>query len=387
MQVNQASKVGILTLTQSENYGTVLQAMATQRLFALASPEIDFELIPTDVRRVRTRRIMSLVNPRNMSFGLRRARNFMSMRHFVEPYMNGHRRYVNIADQRGASEYLQTRYGSLITGSDEVWNLANVGSESVYFVPTEFGGYRASFATSANRLNREALTEADEKKLGESLARYDYLSVRDTNTDNLVRTLTGGKRAPTEIIDPTLLYDFPEAEGLDFALPGTRKTKLLLMVRDPQLAAGVVRRLGDRFEIYSVFVKHQSSEYLRLSPLEFTKAFGQYDVVVTDFFHGTCMSIKNQANFLSIDREASYLEYESKIANITTKLGVSDRYLNLAQVPTDEAVAIVVERVHQSLSGEILPVDVEKAIARERDVAKTVIAEIVSGIHSRVSNG
>ncbi len=56
------SRVGILTLTQSENYGTVLQAYATHQLLNSAPSRDLYSLIPTDVHQVRRRRVLSLAN-------------------------------------------------------------------------------------------------------------------------------------------------------------------------------------------------------------------------------------------------------------------------------------------------------------------------------------
>lgn len=370
-------RVAIVTLTQSENYGTVLQAYATRRLFAAASP-FAFDLVPTDVRRVRWRRVASMAR----SFtDLDRIANFRSMRRFIAPEIRASRRYVDITDRMAATAYLQEHFDAYITGSDEIWNLANVGPDSIYFLPPELTGYRASFGTSANRLDRNTLSAATLDRLAASLARYDHITVRDTNTADMVADLLGDDHRPAEIIDPTLIYEFPESTPA--ARPESGRLRVLIMLHDHAVAEALVAHIGRRADLDSVFIRHSGARLLRLTPLEFTTVFGAYHCVVTDFFHGACMSIRTGVPFLSIDRERLYGDCQSKIANITSKLDLTGSYLNLVGMPGKVAAQQVVDFVDGVLNGDITRVNSRLALEREREYAQSVIATVVEGIAQR----
>ena len=382
-------RVGILTLTQSENYGTVLQAYATRRIFESLSSSLEFQLVPTDVRHVRRRRLQSLVNPRNPNTGITRINNFLSMRRFIRSELAPAGRYIDIKKRTAAIEHLNQGFEALITGSDEVWNLAFVGAQSLYYLPHGAGRYRASFATSANRLDIDALDSQDRNLLHNSLKSYSYLSVRDTNTRNFLRDLDLSLD-PIEIVDPTLVYDFPEAEPRRRlgSVVGSMESHILLMVRDRHIASSLITYFADvwpQSEIHTVFIKHAHTKYLRIDPLEFAGVFSEYDLVITDFFHGTCMSIRNRAAFICFDSETIYDKYESKIANLVRKLGLTGNYVNIANIGRQEGLNTLYALAAKILDGKYWSPDFEAALARERITARRVATEIVRQLEEELA--
>lgn len=375
-------RVGIVTLTQSENYGTVLQAYATHKLLSECAPDIDFELVPTDVGAVRRRRVMSLANPTNPSFGVSRARNFVAMRRFIRPVLpRGTSRWINIEDRASATEFLANRYDGYITGSDEVWNLAHIGIDSIYYLPTELPGPKASFATSANRLDPSSLQPSDRRRLTESLKGYSYITVRDGITRRLVDELTS--RSVTEIIDPTLQCRSltPAGEPVAPARPSNARPRMLLMVRNRTLGQQISQRFAPRVDVYSCFIRQDDTRFIQMTPQQFVGAFAEFDCVVTDFFHGTCMSIRSGARFVSFDTEATYGRYESKIKNILTKLECQDRYFDLTTVSTErvEAMMGTVEQLAFDGSGDAGE-RIAANLERERAHATLVTKEMVEAL-------
>ncbi|AWZ26450.1 hypothetical protein CEJ39_21720 [Rhodococcus pyridinivorans] len=378
---NSTGKIGILTLTQSENYGTVLQAYATQQLFDSADTPGRYSLIPTDVGHVRKRRLASVLNPKNPSFGVVRARNFASMRQFVSPYVHRPtgRRWVDISDRNGALEYLNSQFEGFVTGSDEVWNLAFVGDKSIYYAPENLGRIRASFATSANRLDIASLSGESREILRRSLSSYAHISVRDANTYSFVRELLGDSVGIDEIVDPTLIHGLAEFVVPYTASAHSGRKRVLLMVRDRRVGTDLISHLRDSVDIDTVFIRYPGAGFLQLNPVQFAGIFGQYDCVVTDFFHGTCMSTLNQVPFVSFDSEPLYSKYESKIKNLLSKLGLEDRYVNLTEagdVGAHRALLNVVERT----IAEPPAWTAQSAVERERKHGLAVLARIKQAV-------
>ncbi|MGW6032324.1 polysaccharide pyruvyl transferase family protein [Gordonia terrae] len=375
-------RVGIVTLTQSENYGTVLQAYATHKLLTECAPDIDFELVPTDVGAVRRRRVMSIVNPTNPSFGMTRTMNFASMRRFIRPVLpRGRSRWINIEDRASATEFLSNRYDGYITGSDEVWNLAHIGIDSIYYLPSELPGVKASFATSANRLDPSSLQDSDRSRLKDSLDGYSYITVRDGTTRRLVNELTS--RSVAEIIDPTLQCQSltPAGEPVTPSKRLNSRPRILLMIRNRSLGRQISQRFAHRAEMYSCFIRQDDSRFIRMTPQQFSNAFAEFDCVVTDFFHGTCMSIRSGARFVSFDTEATYGRYESKIKNVLAKLECQERYVDLTTVSPDRVEAMM-STVEQLAFGG--PGDTDEKIAanleRERARATLITKEMVEAL-------
>ena len=114
-----------------------------------------------------------------------------------------------------------------------------------------------------------------------------------------------------------------------------------------------------------MFVRYPGTRYLVASPTEFVGAFGSYDCVVTDFFHATCMSVLSKAPFVSFDSEPLYAVYESKINNLLAKLGLLDRYVNIAGHRAAPSYCLLFDAVDAML-GEPPAWTADAALERER---------------------
>ncbi|MDP8016039.1 polysaccharide pyruvyl transferase family protein [Prescottella equi] len=384
--MTQECNVGILTLTQSENYGTVLQAYATHHLLNSEPSSAAFSLVPTDVSSVRRRRVLSLLNPRNPSSGTARIRNFLAMRKFIEPYVYAPgRSWVDISNREAAVELLDARFDGFVTGSDEVWNLAFVGDKSIYYAPASMGQVRASFATSANRLDISKLTGNERDTLRRSLESYSLITVRDSNTRQFVEDLLGGGIDVEEVVDPTLIHGLSDFVRVHRTAERSGRRRILMMVKDRAVGERLISRMGSTVEIDSIFVRYPGTRYLVADPAEFVGAFGAYDCVVTDFFHATCMSVLSKSPFVSFDSEPLYAVYESKISNLLAKLGLLDRYVNLADHRAESSYRRLFDAIEGMLAGP--PVwTADAALESERNrglaVAQRIRATMREGLAS-----
>ena len=252
-------RVGILTLTQSGNYGTALQAYSTLRIFQASTDEVEFRVVRTDIKKLRQRRLLRKISPRGQSVGITHTKNYIAVQKFVKEDVVGDVPYVDISDRESAFTYLNAEFDAFISGSDEIWNLAEIGTKSLYFIPPSLGKYRASFATSANRLDTNKLSADQLEVVRDSLSGYDYISVRDTNTKNFVLQNLGSSVKPVEIIDPTLIYDFPElaqSKNSRDASTVPNRRRILLMITSPRIAEAVISRYAGNADIDTVFVRH-----------------------------------------------------------------------------------------------------------------------------------
>ena len=336
-------RIGVLTLTQSENYGTVLQAAATAELLRAAVPDASVTIVPTDVPRVRRRRSVGVFRWRTGIRDLRaRSRNLAGMRNFISPYLAS-QKIIDASDFCGTVRQIRgLGFDAFVSGSDEIWNLSNIGVPSIYYAPPPLPGPKVSLATSANRLDFDRIRHFDRDWLRYAVADFRRISVRDNVTAHFIGSLAHGDVPINEVPDPTLLWGERWLAGGDSP---RERSGILLMMRADGLAQQIVERFGSRAQIDSVFLSHPGTRFLQLDPVAFARAFGRYRLVVTDFFHGTCMSILNHSPFVSIDHEPIYSQYESKIADLLGKLDLKDRYLNLSGTPAADAGALLLDKV------------------------------------------
>lgn len=97
-----------------------------------------------------------------------------------------------------------------VVGSDEVFSV-EIGYNAVMYgygiKSNRLVSYAASFGPSTTEdIKQKELTEDIQK----GLAQFNAISVRDRNSQNVVRDLSD-KKVPL-VIDPVLLYGYPEEE-------------------------------------------------------------------------------------------------------------------------------------------------------------------------------
>lgn len=328
-------KVGILTFVRSNNYGTLLQAYALSKLLqnALGNNFI-VEIVNIRVHSSGaslTERLLQKRALKEFWFVLKSKWNHIKMQNYL-------RRELPVSPERTGMDYEECiqflrdqNYDVLVSGSDEIWtNKPGVPIPNVFFIPREIEAVKISMAPSANRGDYELLNEKQKELITQSLDDYSYLSVRDGNTKLFIKNFTD---RPIHILsDPTLAYDFTNVVFHNKKINEAKrqnKKLILLMLKNHTIAKEIISEYGEECMIVSVFSLYNNTVRLLPTPLEFTVLFKQFDLTITDFFHGTAFAIKNNVPFISIDNENIYKKYESKIAYMLKSLSLSNHYLQI----------------------------------------------------------
>ena len=159
-----------------------------------------------------------------------------------------------------------------------------------------------------------------QKEIGDRLAHFDAISVRDENSARIVTELCG--TAPVQNIDPVLLYEFPEVDEIEvphreyiivYAYAGRIKNDEAQAIRDFAAKYGKkILSLG--------FYQPFCDEYVQATPLEVLAYVKHADYIVTDTFHGTVFSIKYQKHFATIIRDSN----NNKLTGLLNTFQLSD---------------------------------------------------------------
>lgn len=312
-------KVGIMSMQRVINYGSFLQAYGLSKIIEQMGHSVEFvDYLPET----------SLIQERQISRSSRiiaRAKNLLRLlvpayreyrnkqicmnRSFSEFYSEFQKKFLPVLGVHEQKNYCPD-LDVLVIGSDEVFNCTQPGSMVGYSLQL-FGkdhhakklmSYAASFGTTTiEKLEYHQVAE----EIGEYLGRFDYISVRDENSAEIVENLTG--RIAEQHIDPVLLYDFPEVN------------EILVPLHDYIVVYAYAGRIEDAEaeEIRRFAIKHKKKilslgfyqpfcdEYVLASPLEVLAYIKNADYVVTDTFHGSVFSIKYQVPFATIIRESN----------------------------------------------------------------------------------
>ncbi|WP_281966193.1 polysaccharide pyruvyl transferase family protein [Serinicoccus marinus] len=334
--------VGIMSMQRIYNYGSSLQAYGLRRLVESLDPGAKVSyleyrpgptLVPSAQPLSPAMRSMAKVR----EYGQTKAPLTDKLRFFRHKGRYG-RRYLPMLglDDAPAAHPLSLQ----LIGSDEVFNCVqdntNVGYSRDLFGQPRQGHMLASYAASFGNTTLEKVRSAGiEDTLGEDLAAFDHLSVRDRNSSELVLALTG--REPDIHVDPVLAYPFMNDEP---RIPEQRQHHAPYLIvygysgRLSREENNDLRRYADAQGVQILSfggVQECADRFIDCDPFELLAYFRDCVGVVTDTFHGTIFSVINQKPFCTIIRSSSGQGYgnEEKLGYLLDLLGLSERRLDV----------------------------------------------------------
>lgn len=310
------SSVAIITYHAAYNFGSVLQAYATQR----AVEKLGHEATIINYRPITQRNYYELyrwkISAKFLAKDLtmlpvQRMRRLRQERYeaFITSKMNlTEGEYTNCSELSALSDCFDV----YVSGSDQIINKHSNELESdswdamnpylLMFTEKKKISYASSPAN---------MTVEDMKKIAPKLSKFDALSAREPEAGKLMGELTS-KKVET-VLDPTLLLDsnewakiadeaqepLPNNYILYYTLDGTNK---LIKRRD------TLRKLSQGMGLPVLMLTPfayipQEKSLLSLpqaGPCEFLDAIRNAKIVVTDSYHGTLFSINFGTPFLSI---------------------------------------------------------------------------------------
>lgn len=320
-------RIGILSMQEVKNYGSFLQAYSLKKnIEALGHTCYFINIMPGEQLgeyKVERFRKLKLLSQRLLGWD------------FIERL-----KYIYLFQSRFKNEFFAElgvkndfsnnglHYDVIVIGSDEVFNCAQ--KTWFGFSPQLFGNglnadkiisYAGSFgATTVETLKKLGIKERVASYLTDN---FSAISVRDDNSAKVVRTLT--KIEPILNVDPVILTDWrkhmPESH--------VPLTNYMIVYTYPG-------RISDKKEIRAIKDYAQKKHLMIISighyfpwvdktiiphPFEVLAYFRDAACIVTDTFHGSIFSIKNQKPFCAIIRDMN----SNKLTYLLSQFGLENR--------------------------------------------------------------
>lgn len=317
-------RVGIITMHRVQNYGSVLQAYATQWIIEKMGYEceiIDYQY-PNEWQYQRgvKRPIYTWKNYLAEKFQLR---PFWRWKHKLD-YFIGH--YLHLSEFYDSPDALlkcPPKYDIYVTGSDQVWNPLHTKGDLSFLLDfvkaKEKIAYASSFAT-------DVLNEDCKKQFKLLLQEYKSISVREKGGQRIIRELTG-KEVPV-VLDPTLLLDSVRWSELAEAKHNKYKGKSYILVYmlsyalDPSpVIYDLIEKLQNETHLPIISIgkldNHRVGHYKKIDDagvFTFLQLFLNASYVVTSSFHGTAFAVNFGKPLYSIvpdsgdDRQSTLLK-------------------------------------------------------------------------------
>lgn len=343
-------KVGILSMHRVINYGSFLQAYALKQLllqngadevsFIDIKPGRELEGFEADTIWAKLRRYAD-----KLLHG-----KFLTKIHGLI-YINRVRNMFDIHIPRLGIGTTDEQYDLAVIGSDEVFNCCQ---NVTWGYTRQLYGYIPeatrviSYAGSFGHTQYEQLTERKiDKEIGETMKTMAAISVRDENSFDIVKRLTGID--PYIHMDPVLIYGYRN-EINQLPLPDEK---------DYIIVYTYAGRIRNQAEIRAIrdFAQQRGKKILSLycyydwcdrsiipeTPFKVLSWFKGADYVITDTFHGTIFSIITHRPFVTLIRPSN----KNKICSLLNAFDLSNKgLLNpecLSEVMTSSIDYVAVE--------------------------------------------
>lgn len=326
-------KIAIITLHRVFNYGSILQAYATQKIFEKKGHTpiiIDYITEQRTIKRLLTAPTFNNYKGlKLLCYKIMRAFSLLlkeiSFGFFIKKHLNLSSKYISANDL----EHNPPDADIYVTGSDQTWNSKyNEGVDRGFyldFIPPD--KKRIAFVSSfgATKLNIEEI-----KTIKQYLSRYSAISVREDSAKEILESI--GINNAVCLIDPTLQIDKKEWEELaNKRLVKEPYLILMLLYSEDNGATEIAKRIATKKKLKLVklswdLIKKPPVDKLMThrSPADFLSLFKYAEFVVTNSFHGTAFSINFEKQFVTIPRN----EFNSRIESLLRLTRLTDRLVS-----------------------------------------------------------
>lgn len=345
-------RVGIASCYYNHNYGSMLQAYATQEIVKKIGCEAVTIQCNTPITYMLQSRSAYLIH-KIFNFGIfkrkireknaqKRLEKYPEIAEYIKErdvlFDEFWKRHIKLsdlcADRRELKEFSDV-LDAVVVGSDMLWHPINVEHDyfTLSFVPEDVKkiSYATSFGTTVIPINMRY-------KYIDFLNRFYAISVRESSGVSVIDDL-GVKKKATVVLDPTLLFTGDEWMGIQEDMPLIEEKYILcyfLGVNKEHRHFAEKLRTVTGYKIVALlhldeFVE-DDLEYADITPYnvgpsEFINLIRHAKFICTDSFHGTCFSVLNHKSFFTFNRfsEDNSQSTNTRIDSLLRELGLESR--------------------------------------------------------------
>lgn len=298
-------KVGVLTMHRVVNYGSYLQAYATQRVFESLGCEcelIDY-VYPNKWHYknglIKSRNVKAIIASLLSKFGF----TFINkMYNAIQKSAKKHYKLSSITYKTpNQIQNNPPKYDIYVTGSDQTWNINHTKGDPTFllsFVPES--ATKISFSAS---LANKGIDERYKAVFNKYLKQYNAISIRDKNGNKIIKEILGREAKVT--LDPTLMLtgeEWLEFAGSENNAKDEVKFILLYMLSYAFEPRPYIYRLIADLQNKTGFIIYSLSEipeeynlnyklFTVIEPEMFIRLFSKASYIVTSSFHGTAFAV------------------------------------------------------------------------------------------------
>ena len=323
-------RIGILTFLHTLNYGALLQAYALERMLLDAG----YDAVQIDYRNPRVeafeyKRDVSLKG--HLANVIRRPMIVKKERAF-EAFRRAHIQSTAPLSREGLKEACES-FEYIVVGSDQVWNGNVTGFDNTYFL--DFIDSSEKMRTYAVSIGQDELPMMSDVDYEHLIGEFPCVLVREQTAADALRGICLESEVEV-VLDPTLLIAGDEWRALAGARPARPKGGYVFVyaVGETRNAVSAARRIAKRRGLKVVVLQQNGFlpipgviNLFSISPTAFLSYIANAEFVVTSSFHGTCLAIQLERDFL-VSYATDGIRRNTRMSDLLETLGLSDRVLS-----------------------------------------------------------
>lgn len=346
-------KVAIVSCYFQHNYGSMLQALATQmildklgypnetinidgfrkeirkaKLKYFVKATLTSDIFLSKVGMVKNILIKKIGHSDYKKYSLQRDKKFDE---FYKKYFRLSDTYPSL---HNLGECCTEKYSTVLVGSDQLWLPANIEADyyTLSFVPKTVN--TIAYATSFGQSN---LPEDSKRKAKIFLKNIKHLSVREESGKQLIKTLV--RRDVPVVCDPVLLFSAEDWMAIQNEAPLIHEPYILcyFLGNNPQhriFAQKLKKKLGIKIvalvhldEFVKSDEKYADVMPYNIDPADFLNLIRNAAYICTDSFHCTAFSILYKKTFFTFRRygRKTKSSTNNRLDNLLNIAGITDR--------------------------------------------------------------
>ncbi len=329
-------KVGIITKHKIFNYGTFMQAYATQRAIeklGFYAEIIDYKY-PNEFHGTHPTFRGKLLH--SINYFLKNLLPGRLGKAWIDAYNECFAKYYKLGKSYKSQEEIMNEppiYDVYVVGSDQLWRPEFTNGDPVFF--GAFAPKHKKVLSYASSFGCLSIPDKYRESYKLMLSRFSSISVRERSGVDIVKELSG--RNAELVVDPSLLLSAEEWKKI------MKKPRISqpYMICYGNLAIDYVNDLaqkivGDR-DILIVRTNGKFTDYfnrkihylLDVGPLEWLGLLANAEFVLAGSFHGTVFSVQFHRPFMSI--VTGDKDHDSRQMNLMSELGLENNALYIGE--------------------------------------------------------
>ena len=326
-------KVQVITRHAVTNYGSILQAIATQKIIEKCDCEcqiIDYQREDEHYNRIENTLLQQKAGWNNNPIKkivyllIRKPSSVVAGKKFEKMQ----KEYLNLTPRYNSANELKEKITDAdyyMTGSDQVWGkLANGQYDSSYFLDfVREEDKKIAFAAS---FGHAAKTQEEQRMIEKNIKRYQSIAVRE---DSAVQYLKDMNIDAKQVLDPTLIVKADEWRKLGHQRKSKKKYVLVYQIHNDKRVGRYAKEYAKRKGLPLIRISpffHQVTREGKLHYLpdvsEFISYIDNAECLITDSFHGTAFAINLNTDFIEILPNTNTGSRNQSILKLT---GLTDR--------------------------------------------------------------